>query len=110
VLVIRRVGQQSLAVFLISMVLAQAMGALLDVTGRSWSTVAAANLGGFVVLIATAYTVAFFKRQPWRKPLPAPAPALSAAGGAASERPRGPTGEPGAKAKPDRVAALSPAE
>jgi hypothetical protein len=126
VLVIRRVGQQSLAVFLTSMVLAQALGALLDVTGRTALTVAAANLGGFVVLIATAYIVAFFKRQPWRRPAPGtPAPPASpiakagpvlAAGATAAAQARGATGEPGGpdgpgtKARPDRVGALSPAE
>ncbi|MEM9221527.1 MAG: OpgC domain-containing protein [Pseudomonadota bacterium] len=68
VAVVRKVGQQSLAVFLASMVLAQAAGALLDVTGRNFFTVPMANVGGFVIIVAIAYMTAFFKSQPWRKP------------------------------------------
>lgn len=66
--VVRKVGQQSLAIFLSSMVLAQAMGAVLDVTGRTVATTALANLSGFLILVAIAYVVAWFKSQPWRKP------------------------------------------
>lgn len=68
VAVVRKVGQQSLAVFLASMVLAQAFGAALDFTGRGPLAVAAANLAGFALLIAVAYLVAWFKSQPWRRP------------------------------------------
>ena len=68
VAVVRKVGQQSLAVFLMSMVLAQAMGAALDLTDRGHLALAGANLGGFVILIGTAYLTAWFKAQPWRKP------------------------------------------
>ncbi|MEM8665504.1 MAG: OpgC domain-containing protein [Pseudomonadota bacterium] len=67
VTVVRKVGQQSLAVFLASMVLAQAAGALLDVTGRSALTVPLVNISGFIVLIAVAYTAGWFKSQPWRR-------------------------------------------
>ncbi|MEM8664577.1 MAG: OpgC domain-containing protein [Pseudomonadota bacterium] len=70
--IVRKVGQQSLAVFLASMVLAQAMGAALDVSGRNALTVTAANVGGFLILIAVAYIAAYFKAQPWRRP-PKPA-------------------------------------
>ena len=76
--IVRRVGQQSLAVFLAGMVLAQFFGAALDVTGRNALTITAANLAGFALLIATAYICAFFKSQPWRKP-PAAAVAPRAA-------------------------------
>ncbi len=65
--VVRKVGQQSLAVFLASMVLAQLCGALLDVTGRNVLTVALVNLGGFVVLTGIAYGTGWFKSQPWRR-------------------------------------------
>lgn len=68
VMVVRKVGQQSLAVFLASMVLAQVAGALLDVTGRSALTVPIVNIAGFVILTGVAYTAAYFKSQPWRKP------------------------------------------
>jgi hypothetical protein len=65
--VVRKVGQQSLAIFLASMVLAQAAGALLDVTGRTVLTTALANLSAFAILVAVAYTVAWFKSEPWRR-------------------------------------------
>ncbi|MBJ3775068.1 OpgC domain-containing protein [Acuticoccus sp. 2012] len=65
---VRRVGQQSLAVFLSSMVLAQIVGALLDVTGRTPLTIAFFNLAGFATLVVVATTVAWFKHQPWRRP------------------------------------------
>ena len=71
VAVIRKVGQQSLAVFMMSMFFARFMGLAFDMWGKDWWTVWAVNLTGFAVLIATAYTVAWFKGQPWRKP-PAP--------------------------------------
>ncbi|WP_420393369.1 OpgC family protein [Acuticoccus sp.] len=69
--VVRKVGQQSLAVFVSSMVLAQAMGAALDYTPeRGPVAVAAANLSGFAILIGLAYVVAWFKAQPWRREAP----------------------------------------
>ena len=72
--VIRKVGTQSLAVFLVSMVLARATGRGLDVVGRTTFTTAAANLTGFAILIATAYGVGWFRAQPWRRKPDAPAP------------------------------------
>jgi hypothetical protein len=68
VLVVRKVGQQSLAIFLASMVLAQLFGAVLDVTGRTAATTALVNATAFAILVAVAYTVAWFKGQPWRVP------------------------------------------
>jgi hypothetical protein len=65
---VRKVGQQSLAVFLTSMVLAQAIGVVLDVIGTTLLTAALVNLAGFGVLIATAYGVGWFRAQPWRRP------------------------------------------
>lgn len=70
--VIRKVGQQSLAVFLASMFLAQVAGFALDQIGRSWPTMWLVNGLGFAALIATAYGVAWFKSEPWRR-TPAPA-------------------------------------
>ena len=61
------VGQQSLAVFLASLVVAQAFGVALDLIGRDLFTVAVANIAGFALLIVTAKTAAFFKSQPWRQ-------------------------------------------
>ncbi|MCF3935417.1 OpgC domain-containing protein [Acuticoccus sp. M5D2P5] len=66
--VVRKVGQQSLAVFLTGMVAAQFFGMVLDLTGRTAFTYLLVNLAGFVVLTAVAYMVAWFKKQPWRAP------------------------------------------
>ncbi|KGD87307.1 OpgC domain-containing protein [Rhizobium sp. YS-1r] len=60
------VGQQSLAVFVTGMVIAQVIGIVLDQTGRTVFTEAAANLFGFSLLIATAYLVRWFKNSPWK--------------------------------------------
>ncbi len=64
--VIRKVGTQSLAVFMVSIVLARFNGWVLDMIGRDVWTRAAVNLAGFAVLIAVAYIVSWFKSQPWR--------------------------------------------
>ena len=77
--VIRKVGTQSLAVFLVSIVLSRFNGAWMDgidawlaesgwtyITERDVWVRAMVNLTGFAVLIATAYGVSWFKRQPWR--------------------------------------------
>ena len=64
--VILKVGQQSLAVFVMSMFTARFMGYLLDVLGRDVPMALAINLFGALVLVATAYGVAWFKSHPWR--------------------------------------------
>ncbi|NNK66106.1 MAG: succinyl transferase OpgC, partial [Rhodobacteraceae bacterium] len=64
---ILKVGQQSLAVFVVSMLLARLMGFALDYLGRSAGTVAAINLAGFAVLIGVAYGAGWFKTHPWRQ-------------------------------------------
>ncbi len=69
--VVQKVGQQSLAVFLTSMVLAQMAGAVLDFIGRNTLTFALVNIAGFGVLIVTAYVVGWYKSHPWRGPQPA---------------------------------------
>ncbi|MEM6357937.1 MAG: OpgC domain-containing protein [Pseudomonadota bacterium] len=69
--VIRKVGTQSLAVFVVSIPLAVTLGWLLDLSDGSMVPVAAANIGGGAVLIAVAYIVGWFRRQPWRGPAPA---------------------------------------
>lgn len=66
--VVQKVGQQSLAVFLTSMVLAQAAGAVLDFIGRDTLTFALVNVTGFVILTVTAYVAGWYKSQPWRGP------------------------------------------
>lgn len=81
--VLRKVGQQALAVFVTSMVLARIAGMLLDEFGRSLFTTAVVNLTGFVLLALTAYVVAWFKGEPWRKPAPEaqPEPSLQVLAG-----------------------------
>ena len=64
--VIMKVGQQSLAVFVFSMALARLIGFSLDQLGRNIITMTLANLTGFVLLILVAYSVAWFRGQPWR--------------------------------------------
>lgn len=76
--VVQKVGQQSLAVFLASLVVAQGVGILRDtVWGRGDMLIEAlANAAGIATLIAIAYLVAWYKGEPWRKP-----PAGAAPGG-----------------------------
>lgn len=80
---VRKVGSQSLAVFLASMGLAQVGGFVLDLLGADVWTRALVNLTGMAALVATAYGVSWFKRQPWRIPARtmtvAPAPDAPAA-------------------------------
>ncbi|WP_297579386.1 OpgC family protein [Roseibium sp.] len=84
--IVQKVGQQSLAVFMASLVIAQAAGLLRDmVWGRGdWIPQILSNLFGFAALIAVAYVVGWYKSEPWRKPpkvpptgspdIPAPTP------------------------------------
>jgi hypothetical protein len=60
------VGQQSLAVFITGIVIAQPIGIALDHAGRTISAEAIGNLIGFGVLIGTAYLVRWFKSSPWK--------------------------------------------
>ena len=62
---VMQVGQQSLAVFVAGLVLAQFIGAALDVTGRSILASAALNLAGIGLVIAIARFVAWIKATPW---------------------------------------------
>lgn len=60
------VGQNSLAVFLLSMGLARVGGMALDQIGREPLTYALVNLGGMAILTGFAYWCTLLKRQPWR--------------------------------------------
>ncbi len=68
---ILKVGQQSLAVFVFSMVLARLIGVGFDLTGGGKPVMALFNLLGFVLIVALAYSVGWFKAQPWRPKAPA---------------------------------------
>jgi F0F1-type ATP synthase assembly protein I len=60
------VGQQSLAVFITGIVIAQPIGIALDHAGRTTSAEVIGNLIGFATLIAAAYLVRWFKMSPWK--------------------------------------------
>jgi hypothetical protein len=64
--IILKVGQQSLAVFIVSMFTARVMGFVMDMIGRTTTTTLLVNFGGAVILVATAYGAGGFKSQPWR--------------------------------------------
>jgi hypothetical protein len=64
--VVMTVGQQSLAVFVFSMFVAQLLGVVLDQFGRSVPTMVLVNAVGFAMLVGVAYLVAWIKSQPWR--------------------------------------------
>ena len=75
VALVSRVGQQSLAVFATSMVLARVLGAVLEKAGHGPLATLAVNLVGFAAIIGVAGLAAFFKRQPWKTAMAAPRPA-----------------------------------
>ncbi len=64
--IILKVGQQSLAVFVVSIFVARFNGFAMDMLGRETWTVVGVNLFGCAVLILVAYAAGWFKGQPWR--------------------------------------------
>lgn len=62
-----KVGQQSLAVFLVSIALSRFSGFVLDLTGNGPLAVNIVSISGCAVLLGIAYGAAWFKSQPWRK-------------------------------------------
>jgi len=62
-----RVGRQTLAVFLAGLVLAQALGVVLDLLGRTALSVAFANVAGCALLVLVAIVVEWFKGGPWTR-------------------------------------------
>jgi hypothetical protein len=66
VAVVSQVGQQSLAVFAASMVLARGLGAVLNLAGGGPLAALAVNLAGFAAIIAVARAAGFFKARPWK--------------------------------------------
>lgn len=65
--VVHKVGQQSLAVFLTSIVLSRFCGFILDIVGQTWTTMILVNGGGIIVLILVAYSVGWIKKSPWKQ-------------------------------------------
>jgi hypothetical protein len=64
--VIMTVGQQSLAVFVASMFIAQLLGVALDEMGRSAGSMLVVNVVGFSLIIVVAFGAGWFKSQPWK--------------------------------------------
>jgi len=64
--IILKVGQQSLAVFVVSIFVARFNGFAMDMLGRDTGNVLAVNGFGFACLIATAYLAGWFKSVPWK--------------------------------------------
>ena len=73
--IVRRTGQQSLAVFVASLLIAQLLGVVIaensilgpddPVYTPQW-IVNIANLAGFVLIVLVAYSARYFRSQPWR--------------------------------------------
>jgi ABC-type antimicrobial peptide transport system permease subunit len=68
-----RVGQQSLAVFAASMVMARGLGAVLHFAGNGPVAALLVNLAGFALVIGVAQVTAWFKSQPWKTAVMRPA-------------------------------------
>ena len=64
--IILKVGQQSLAVFVVSIFVARFNGFAMDMLGRETGTVWAVNMFGCGCLILTAYLAGWFKTTPWK--------------------------------------------
>jgi hypothetical protein len=67
-----RVGQQSLAVFAASMVMARVLGAALDLAGGGAFAALLVNVAGFAMIIGVARLAAYFKGQPWKTAMARP--------------------------------------
>ncbi len=67
VTLLTKVGQQSLAVFIVSMILSRFVGFVLDQVGNGHVAVALCNVLGWAFLVLIAYSVSWFKGQPWRR-------------------------------------------
>lgn len=64
--VVSKVGQQSLGIFMLSLVLAFTASALMNVIGRTYLTVPMVNLGGLAIMVGVAYLMAWIKSTPWK--------------------------------------------
>jgi hypothetical protein len=67
---ISKLGQHSLPVFQVSLVLSYIGGMVLDQAGHTPWSLLIVNLGGCMLLITTAYLLAWFKENPWKSGLP----------------------------------------
>jgi hypothetical protein len=71
--IFRRLGQQSLAIFMSGLVLSFVASAILNITGHGILATAVVNLGGIGLLVTIAKVVTWFKASPWTKDAPKPA-------------------------------------
>ncbi len=69
--VIRRVGTQTLAVFLTSIIVAPMLGIFIERIGKGFFVDAFANILGIGILIAAGRITGWFKSSPWRSRMPA---------------------------------------
>lgn len=60
-------GQQTLPVFLIGMLLSYVGGIVLDQCGHSGSVLFLVNIGGIALLIASAYLLSWLDSKPWKQ-------------------------------------------
>jgi hypothetical protein len=67
---ISKLGQHSLPVFQVSLVLSYIGGMVLDQAGHTPWSLLIVNLGGCMLLITTAYLLAWFKENPWKSGFP----------------------------------------
>ena len=72
--IVSQVGQQSLAVFAASMVLARVLGAFLSAAGGGALPALVVNLAGLAAIIAVARLAAFFRVKPWEGAAQRPRP------------------------------------
>jgi hypothetical protein len=63
-----KTGQQALPVFLTGIAMSFMGGMALDLWGHSIPKTLMVNAAGIILLMLTAYVVAWFKSQPWRVP------------------------------------------
>jgi len=63
-----RIGQQSLATFVMSIVAAQLCGFVFQFAGAGFFVTFGVNVFGFSILLGTASIMNFIKREPWSKP------------------------------------------
>lgn len=80
----RRLGQQSLAIFLSGMTLSFIASIALNLMGRSILATAVINLGGIGILVVIAKVVTWFKSQPWTKSPARPVASTASATAAAT--------------------------
>lgn len=65
---VRMLGQQSLAIFALGLLLSRMGGMLLDQTGHGWLPLLAVNVGGLALLLGLGQLLAWLDGKPWKHP------------------------------------------